>query len=92
MRGTFLGVPVIWIIIFWSLGCGPPVFGKPPSRGLQRRIYDDRLCSLQKPKVLFANTITSFNQKPCPELSKDPWTHALNSKSEPVRPLSILGR
>ena len=26
-RGTFLGVPMIRIVIFWALFCGPPVLG-----------------------------------------------------------------
>ena len=27
IRNTFLGVPIIWIMVFWGLYCGPPILG-----------------------------------------------------------------
>ena len=38
IKGTFCGLPVISIIVYWGLYCGPPFFGKLPYGSHEQRL------------------------------------------------------
>ena len=51
IRDTFLGAPIVKIILYWGLFWGSPNFGKLPHKRAALSIYEGNVCYVGKGPV-----------------------------------------